>query len=485
MIVERFREAAFSHRHELAIIDGDCRITYARLLDEVDRARNWLRGALNLDNRFVIAACLRNSWQSIASFFAVAESGGILLLCNPNWRAGELRRIAEQLRIDGVITTEDLRAEWDLIADVLPPGSVLTWEKAPEFPSAGIDPPVTRSADEPLAYLLTSGSTGAPKVVPRSDRNLNFGATRLADALEIPPASRWLCTIPFFHSWGLGTGMLLPLLRGSTSVLMPQFHAAQCAELIRRERVNVLMASPFAYGFLVDCVSDASALSTLQRCFWSGSRMKAAVEETWRDRFGIRLRPWYGMSEAHAISIDLAPEGLKERPDGFVGAPFAGVDVCVFDPDGIPLGTNETGEIAVRSDGVMSGYVGETDGTGNFFYGPFFRTGDLGRLDASGNLYLSGRARVMINTAGLKVDPVEIEQAVETLAGVAACRVDSVPGGPTGELIRARVLLREGCTVSRRDVIEACRRQLAEYKLPRVIEFSDAPRSHPAGKMPK
>lgn len=480
MISEQFREVAAANRRELAIIDGDRRIRYGQLLEEVDRARNWFAAAWP-GERPVVAVCLRNSWEFVASFFAVVELGGIFMLCNPNWRAAELRRLAGQIPISGVITIEALRAEWDRIADALPPESILTWETAPNCDTRRRSP-AQRSAEEPLAYLLTSGSTGLPKVVPRSDRNLNFGATSLADALKIEPGSRWLSAIPFFHSWGLHTGMFLPLLRRATLVIMPHFQPASCAALIRHERVNVLMASPFAYGFLGDSVGNASDLASLDRCLWTGSRMKAAVEKTWMDRYGIRLRPWYGMSEAHAIATDLK-DSPKPEGEGFVGQPVPGVEVRVFDPDGRVLGVGETGEVGVHSAGVMSGYAWGGEENHKVFYGPFFRTGDLGRLDADGHLYLSGRARMMINIAGLKVDATEIERTVEMLEAVAACRVDSVPGGPAGELIRARILLRQGFGLSRRQIVEHCRQELAEYKIPRLVEFSDASSSVPAGKM--
>ena len=474
MIAALFREIAAEHFDELAIIDGDRRITYGALSTEVNRARSWLGASLKDGGEGqVIAVCLKNSWQFVASFFAIAENGGIFLPVNPNWRGAELRRFSEQLPTGGAITTQHLRAEWDVIADLLPKQSILTWETAAAGEEKSRSAPIVRSGDAPLAYLLTSGSTGIPKVVPRSAKNFNFGATRVADAIQVTRGSRWLSAIPFFHSWGLGTGMLLPLLCGATLVILPQFHAAECAELIRRERINVLMASPFAYGFLAERIANKTDLRTLERCFWTGSRMNAAVEHTWVNRFEMRLRPWYGMSEAHAIAIDVG-DGSKASGEGFVGRGVPGVEIRVFDSSGGMLGCGETGEIAVRSDGVMSGYVGGGEDNRKFFHGSFFRTGDLGRLDASGDLYLSGRVRTLINVAGLKVDATEVERVIEMLDAVAACRVDSVPGGPAGELIRARIVPRGGRELTRREIVVHCREQLAEYKIPRIVEFEVA-----------
>jgi acyl-CoA synthetase (AMP-forming)/AMP-acid ligase II len=133
----------------------------------------------------------------------------------------------------------------------------------------------------------------------------------------------------------------------------------------------------------------------------------------------------------------------------------------------------------------MSGYFGEPELSRSLFHDGFFRTGDLGYLDTAGNLYLTSRMGRVMNIAGVKVDPVEVERVVEMLPNVTSCHVDAVPSGRGGELIRARVVPREGQQVTRREVIEQCRLQLAEYKLPRVIEFLEATPITIGGKIPR
>jgi acyl-CoA synthetase (AMP-forming)/AMP-acid ligase II len=133
----------------------------------------------------------------------------------------------------------------------------------------------------------------------------------------------------------------------------------------------------------------------------------------------------------------------------------------------------------------MSGYLGEPELSRSLFHNGFFRTGDLGYFDSGGNLYLTGRMGRVMNIAGAKIDPVELERVVELLPNVASCHVDAVPNGRGGEVIRARVVLRDGLQVTRREVIEQCRRQLAEYKLPRIIEFLEATPVTIGGKIPR
>src|SRR5262249_60471393 len=167
-------------------------------------------------------------------------------------------------------------------------------------------------------------------------------------------------------------------------------------------------------------------------------------------------------------AVGEAPAGLVGT---FVGAPLRDVEVKIIaDAEHAEPGSH-VGEIVVRSAGMMPGYVAAPDWNRQVFRDGFFRTGDLGYIGPDGGLYLTGRLRRGINLAGIKVDPVEIEQVVEALPGVTGCLVDAMPSELVGDVIRAEMAVRDGARITRADVLEQCRRRLAEYKLPRVIEF--------------
>lgn len=409
-------------RNEIAIIDGAERITYGDLRERAAGIAAWLRRTLDPRRGDVIAASLPNSWQFVASFMAVTDLGCVFMPCNPRWREREVSWFAAKLGFRGIITEDQIRFE--------------SGEPA-------------AASHDPAVYLATSGSTGAPRIVPRTRRNLFAGAENVGRVLDVGPGRRFLAVIPFYHSNGFHNSMFLPLMHGATIVMARQFVPAACAERIRRERVDTLIGSPFIYSLLAEKLSSSPPL-----CISAGAPMPAAVAERWRKRFGVRVRQLYGSTETSAISIDCAAGDAA--PD-CVGMPVPGAEVRIL----------ESGEITVRSPAVMSGYVGEPEING------FFHTRDLGYL-ASDGLHLTGRIRRVINIAGIKVDPVEVERVVETLAGVFACRVDAARSGHGGELIRARVALRAGAQVTRADLIEHCRSRLAEYKLPRIIEIVEA-----------
>jgi long-chain acyl-CoA synthetase len=487
VISEQLRKVVQRYRDELAIIDGDQRITYGELLERVQAIRQWLQSALDLQPGDVIAASIENSWEFVACFFAVSELGCVLMPCNLQWRAAELRMFATALGFRGAVIEPRVGVEWDQISDLIPNGRILTadpipWQGNP-LRAVSPSPIASITEDAPALYIPTSGSTGTPRLVPRSHRNLIAVAENVSATLGIGPGRRFLSVVPFYFSNGFNNSLIVPLLSGATAVTMRKFSPGACAQLVHAEAVDTLFGSPLIYASLLDGERDFTLPSSLAHCFTSGGRMPSNVVERWRTRFGVPIRQLYGATETGVIAIERS-ESPPASPVGVcVGESIRGVDVVALGADGQSLQPGEIGELAVRSASVMSGYFGEPGLSNSRFHDGFFCTGDLGCIDSAGNLHLTGRKGRVINIGGVKVDPVEVERAIETLSNVASCHVDAVPNGHGGEVIRARVVARDGLPVTRPEVIERCRQELAEYKLPRVIEFLETSPANLAGKI--
>ncbi len=474
MIGAHLRQIAARNPDHPAIVDGDERITYGGLAQRINGIARWLEDSLRLRPGDVVAASLTNSWQFAACFFAISELGGVFMPCNPQWRAPELGGLAGRLRLRGVLTEPQLRQEWDGVGETLAPASVYTLDDAAawETDSPPRSVPAPQSLEKaPALYLITSGSTGLPKIVPRTHANLVAGARSSAGVLHIGPGRRFLGVAPFYHANGFHNCMLLALMNGASLVVVRHFLPAACAEQVHRDETDVLVGSPLVFRLLADRVSDPGLLAPLKTCISAGARLPQDEVERWKTRFGIRLRQLYGSSEANVISLDASDRDPPPGPGFFVGTPIPGVEIRCLGPGGESMDRGVAGELAVRSPAVMSGYLGDPDRNHQVFHQGFFRTGDIGYLDPHGNLYLTGRVGRVMNVSGTKVDPVEIEMALESLSGVSGCRVDAAPDGRGSEVIRARIAVRDGITLTRRDVIERCRERLAEYKLPRIIEF--------------
>ncbi len=227
MISEHLRRVALRNPDALAIVDGGQRISYGELFERMQAAREWLRSALDPKPGDVIALSLDNSWQFVARFVAISELGCVLMPCNPQWRAAELRVLAGRLRFRGAVIEPRFRGEWDRILDLIPSHRVLTSNSTPvqcDSSARSSLPSFDSAAEDTLAlYLSTSGSTGAPRLVPRSHRNVIAMAENVARTLDIGPERRFLSVVPFHYANGFSNSLILSLLSGATLIMMRQF----------------------------------------------------------------------------------------------------------------------------------------------------------------------------------------------------------------------------------------------------------------------
>jgi long-chain acyl-CoA synthetase len=320
---------------------------------------------------------------------------------------------------------------------------------------------------QPVLYLTTSGSTGRPKIVPRTHRNLIAGGNAVAEALGTQPGHRFLSVVPFHHANGFATCMFLPLASGAVSVIQRKPLPAAIAATIRRERAQVLVGSPVLFSLLADHGPQPDDLASVELYISSGAPLPQDIASLWLERYGRPIRQLYGSSETGTISIE--PEGGSQP--GCVGRPIRGVSLRILDSGGAPAEPGSSGEIAVKGPAMMAGYVDNEGLNRQAIVDGYFRMGDTGRIRPDGLLWIDGRSKRWINSGGVKVDPVEVEQVLLQLPAVMQCRVHPGTDSRGFETISCRIALRPGHACSRPDIIVHCRQHLAEYKIPRVIEF--------------
>ncbi len=478
MIPALFSAIAARHPDRVAVVDGPVRLTFAQLRVMQLHLASHLAGELGLDRGARIAVILPNCWQFVVSFLAISHIGGVCIPLNPQWRARELQWCARRMQIAAAVTTRALAGPWldlalvpahcCLMADPcgpLPcPGDVRIRMET-ETPAPAVD------RDSPAVFLLTSGSTGHPKIVPRTHENLVAGAQNVAGALGLVPGRRFLSVVPFHHANGFSNCMFLPLSHGSTAVLLPRFAPLPLAEVTRRESAEVLIGSPFIFRMLVESGIGREGFAAVDTCLSSGAAMSRELVEGCRERLGLRIRQLYGSTETGTVAIEPDRDPLGT---GLVGRPIGSVEVRILDPAGQAMLPGVVGEVAVRSPAMMKGYFGEVGSEAADFSDGYFRTGDLGMMDTEGNLTLLGRSKRLINLAGIKADPVEIENALREMDEVADCIVGAVRDPRGQEIIKAVIALRPGRSLDRSAVVEHCRGCLAEYKIPRIIELVEA-----------
>lgn len=483
MLWERFEGWARETPAAEAVVDGEVRLSYGELATRAAAFGQWLCERYGLGEGSVIAAALQNGWEYPVCFAAANRIGAVFLPVNPQWRPLELAWLAEKLGVQAALVNPATALEWK---GVLPEDKVVQIEEgeaaqALRGNAARGDSAPPKSARRAL-LLATSGSTGQPKIVPRTNANLLAGASSVGEELGVRAGDRVLAAVPFHHANGFSNCLLMPLLSGGTCVAVRRALPGVVADCARKERVRLINVSPILYNLLADQELAPEWMESVEICISTGAHLPAALGRVWRQRFGVPIRQLYGSSETGTICIQ-SQDG--EAQPGEVGPPLKPVSLRILSPQGVPLAEGASGEVAVRGPALMSGYVDEPSLNAACFVDGHFRTGDSGRILPGGSLALDGRLTRWINLGGVKVDPVEVENALYELPEVAWCRVMESENGQGWKVLSALIQPRAAAAVTRKQVVEHCRGRLAEYKIPRVIEFVAAMPGDAAGKQPK
>ncbi|MCC7364095.1 MAG: AMP-binding protein [Dehalococcoidia bacterium] len=360
----------------------------------------------------------------------------------------------------------------------LPPGvqplflEEVTFPKLPRFRR-----PVTPDPNEVAALIYTSGTSGRPKGVELTHRNLGAVAWQCRQWGEVTPRDVFLGVLPQFHSFGLSVLTLLPLTTGAKVVYTARFVPSKIVELMRRHRPTGFVGIPAMYkALLADKTATKADFTSLRLLICGGEPLAPAVRESVESRFGITINEGYGLTETSAVTNWARPEdtGLHS-----VGRAIPLVEQVILDPAGGELPPGEEGEICVRGPNLMRGYHNLPESTAAVFDARgFFHTGDLGKLDVAGRLYITGRLSDLIIVGGENVFPREIEDVLNRHASVKDAAVIGMAHGARGEVPVAFVELQEGADLEESRLRAYCREQLAGYKVPRrIVALEELPRT--------
>jgi HIP---CoA ligase len=343
------------------------------------------------------------------------------------------------------------------------------------------------SAADVSDILFTSGTTGRSKGAMSSHRSSLSVARAWAGHGGLTARDRYLVVNPFFHSFGWKAGILACLVSGATLVPMPVFDAAAAMRVIEAERITVLPGPPTVYQTILDHPERARFdLSSLRLAVTGAANVPAALVERMRRELSFRVvLTAYGLTEA-VVATMCRPGDAPEIVARSCGRATAGFEVRVADAGGASAAPGEAGEILLRGPNMMLGYLDDPAATAEAIDPDgWLRTGDVGRLDAAGYLTITDRLKDMYICGGFNVYPAEVEQVLARLDGVAESAVVGVPDGRLGEVGRAYIITRAGRSLDESAVLGFCRERLANYKVPRQVEFRDALPRNPSGKVLK
>ena len=325
--------------------------------------------------------------------------------------------------------------------------------------------------------MFTSGTTGRSKGAMTSHERSLGVARAWAGCTGLTARDRYLVVNPFFHTFGYKAGILACLVSGAALVPQAVFDAGAAMRLIEAERITVLPGAPTIYAGLLEHPSrGAFDLSSLRLAVTGAADVPVALVERMRRELSFEtVLTGYGLTEA-VVATMCRPGDAPEVVAGTSGRPAAGFEVRI----------GKTGEILLRGPNLMLGYLDDPDATASAIDGDgWLHTGDAGRLDAAGNLAVTGRIKDMYICGGFNVYPAEVEQVLARLDGVADSAVIGVPDPRLGEVGQAFLVTRPGHVLAEADVLAFCRERLANYKVPRRVVFCGALPRNASGKVLK
>ena len=339
----------------------------------------------------------------------------------------------------------------------------------PEFAAPDIDP------DDAFAILYTSGTTGKPKGVELSHRNLIHAAAETAEAVELTSDDRVVGVTALFHVFGLGPGLLGSALSGASLILQDEFGARNTLELVTRYGATVHFGVPTLFATELGEVRRTGAdVSSIRVCLSAGAPMSDDLARRIEEGFGCPLLIAYSLTELASTAALTRLDDPDEKRRFTVGRPVRATEVKVVDEEGRSLPLESVGEIAVRGPGVTRGYHRQPRETKRALDEEgYLRTGDLGILDDEGYVHLVGRSTDVVIRGGFNVHPREVEDRLMAHPAVERAAVVGFPDEFLGEALCAFVVRVEGGVVTESELRDWSGDALAEYKLPDRVRFVD------------
>jgi len=456
----RFEAAALRNPIRAAVIDAEGRLSYEALLSQTDALADAF-AAQGIGKGSTLGIRVRDGRRFLATAFAAWRCGAAIVPISHQLVGCELEELFAVTPLDAVV--EDVAPPTPGAAiDLLCCGKSLRFVRVARRNEASLHELVPGAA-----YMrFTSGTTGTSKGVIVTDRAIVERIAIANGALGIRTEDVVLCVLPMaFHFL---VSVVLYAQVGATMVLCPELAADALLDAAKTHRATFLYASPLHVRLLASDESGRT-LGGVRCVVSTSSALPTDVARAFRHRFRVPVAQGYGIIEAGLPLVNTRDSGVFPES---VGRPSPGCEVEVLDAGGEPVPAGEIGELALHGPGMFSAYLKPFLRVEEVMSGGWFRTGDLAKRDADGRFTLCGRIKAVINMAGNKVFPEEVEQILDAHPAIAKSRVRGVPHARFGEAIAAEAVIRDGIEAPRaEEVLSYCRKRLSPYKVPATLSF--------------
>ncbi|KAI6307976.1 hypothetical protein MCOR29_009468 [Pyricularia oryzae] len=471
-------------------------VTYAGLVAEVSKFQAKL-AAIGITQGSAVSIATVNSYEFIVSFLAASWQRGIAAPLNPNYKQDEFEFYIEDVKSAIVLVPRGAFAAgspavkaakrfnaavaecyWDAQkAEV-----ALDVKDLGQLKGRGGQKVLEPQPEDTALVLHTSGTTSRPKVVPLSHRNLTRTMDNIKNTYQLTPADRTMLVMPLFHVHGLLCGLLAPFYTGGSMVVPTKFSASDFWRDFVQHGANWYTAVPTIHQILLKnpAPSPLPKIRFIRSC---SSPLSPTVFSQLEEKFGAPVLEAYAMTEAaHQMTSNPLPPA-KRKP-GSVGI-GQGVEVRILDGDGNELPRGVEGEICIRGENVTSGYLNNAEANASAFTkGGFFRTGDQGKIDPEdGYVTITGRIKELINKAGEKISPIELDNVLTRHEAVSEAVSFAVPSELYGQDVGAAVVLKPGAKLGKDELREWVAARLAKFKVPEKIYYTEIMPKTATGKI--
>ncbi len=509
-LASAFDYSAKQYPEKTAVVCGTTRLSYAQLDESVNRIANGLVAAGIGKGDNVALSCPNLPYFPMV-YYAILKVGATVVPLNVLSTDREIAYYLNDSQAKAYFCFEGTpqlpMAEegfkgyqgadacehfWVMTADPVNPSPIAgtsSLGKMMAEQSADFDIACTNS-DVTAVILYTSGTTGTSKGAELSHSNMTMNAIITRECFALQHDDVHIVTLPLFHSFGQTCQMNAGFSLGNTLVFIPRFSAEAVFEALHSEGGTIFVGVPTMYWALLTYEDtegrfDMEGITERLRLGASGgSALPLEIIHGIEEKYRIPILEGYGLSETCPVAT--FNQLSRERKPGSVGTPIWGIEVHVVDTDNNRLPTGKVGEVIIRGHNIMKGYYGKPVETrAALKEDGWFYTGDLGRLDEDGYLYIVDRLKEMIIRGGFNVYPREVEEVLMTHPAVSLVAVLGVPHDQHGEEVKAYVVLKQGASLDEQELIAWSKEQMASFKYPRIVEFRESLPMTATGKILK
>ncbi len=471
--------------HKEAIVLGAQRVTYEELDEISNRVANVLLD-MGMKKGTHVAILMSHSPEWVINYFGVISGGGVAVLLNTALKVPELDSLLRDSDSEFLITEKRFSR---MLSSVLPHIPLLKHVIEVDTESysrmiangSSVSPNSDIKVGDEATIFYTSGVLGKQKGVVHTHASLMGTPPIVSAGIQRKREDVIIDLVPFSYLYGLFEVLFGSIIVGSTVVLIPNFTPRAVLEAVEKERGSIIFGVPSMYNALAmlrDEILRGYNLNSLRLAVTAGAKSFPELMETLEDKLGLSLYEVYGLTEVSAVSIST----FNSRKLGTVGKPICRLKI--LDDNGKEVPNGEMGEAVFNAPWVMKGYYKAPELTAQVLKDGWFYTGDLVRMDEEGYLeYIEKKSFIIVTSSGLKIGPSEVEFMLMSHPSVAEVAYVGIDDGYGGQIPTAFVVLKEGQHATAKELAKLCYQNLADFKVPKRIEFVDSIPKTSSGKI--